>query len=188
METFEIPGFNQYKITKCGKVYSYYSNKFLNEILSNRGYYYVWLCNNGVSTKFYIHRLVAKVFLDIPFNDKYVINHKNGNKLDNRVENLEWCSIQDNVLHYYKYLDKFNNSSWKGESAVGLSNGRPPRKQSNINNRVLLNKDEYEHIYSLCEKKIPVRFIYRKFQNIDEGHIKAVYNFINGKKVHRMSV
>lgn len=48
----------------------------------------------------YIHRIVAKVFLDNPNKYKYV-NHIDGNKKNNCVENLEWCSAKDNTKHAY---------------------------------------------------------------------------------------
>lgn len=184
MELFDIPLYPNYKITKCGKVFSLYYNRFVSTSLSSRGYISVKLSRNGKSIHTSIHRLIALAFIGIPENEKMVVNHKNGDKLDNSIENLEWCTIQENVLHYYKYLQKFSKGN---ESAVGLSNGIPPRVQSNSNKKNILDKDQYKEIYSLCEKKIPVRFIFRKFPDIDLGHIKAVYNFINGSRRHYLN-
>lgn len=58
--------------------------------------------------KFYpLHRLVAEHFIPNPLNLPQV-NHKNGDRYDNRVENLEWCTAQDNILHAYRTKLKTN--------------------------------------------------------------------------------
>jgi hypothetical protein len=56
---------------------------------------------NGVRKKYYVHRVVALLYIPNPKNLKEV-NHKNGIKSDNRVENLEWCTRKENVQHAYK--------------------------------------------------------------------------------------
>lgn len=66
--------------------------------IGRNGYYGLTLQRNG--EKFYpdVHRLVAETFLD-NYNDSFVVNHKNGNKRDNRVCNLEWVSPRRNTEH-----------------------------------------------------------------------------------------
>jgi len=58
---------------------------------------------NGKSTGKLLHRLLALTYIPNPDN-KPDINHKNGKKLDNRVENLEWCTRSENSLHYHREL------------------------------------------------------------------------------------
>lgn len=64
--------------------------KLLKPHLGNNGYYAVALCKNGKVKRLSIHRLVASAFIDNPENLPCV-NHKSENKLENTVENLEWC-------------------------------------------------------------------------------------------------
>lgn len=65
------------------------------------GYYKVGLCKDGKIKKLRLHRLIALAFIPNPLN-KPCINHKNGNKLDNRIENLEWCTRAENNTHSYR--------------------------------------------------------------------------------------
>lgn len=67
-------------------------------IVGWHGYVWISLCKNGVSKTHSVHRLVAQAF--IPNIDKKPqVNHKNGVKTDNRVENLEWCTNSENQVH-----------------------------------------------------------------------------------------
>lgn len=80
---------NDYRIVK-GKILK------LNK--KRNGYLTVDLSKNGIVKTCTIHRLVANAFIDNPQN-KEQINHINAKKYDNRVENLEWCTYQENVEH-----------------------------------------------------------------------------------------
>lgn len=69
------------------------------------GYYRVGLCKNGKRTRYSLHRIIAKAFIPNPDNLP-TVNHKNGIKTDNRLENLEWVSYSDNNLHAWRVLNK----------------------------------------------------------------------------------
>lgn len=68
---------------------------------SGSGYKRVGLTLNGKSRPLLIHRLVAMAFIPNPEN-KPCVNHKNGIKSDNRLENLEWCTYSENTIHAFK--------------------------------------------------------------------------------------
>ena len=92
-----VPGYSKYTINKKGQVKSH--GKLIREFYSN-GYAKVCLSNKGVSKQFRVHRLVAMTWLPKPTADKTQINHIDGNKLNNSLENLEWCSPSENMLHF----------------------------------------------------------------------------------------
>jgi hypothetical protein len=70
---------------------------------NRHGYVDVKLGKDGVEKSHLVHRLVAQAFLDNA-EDKPQVNHKNGNKGDNRLENLEWSSLSENRLHAFRVL------------------------------------------------------------------------------------
>lgn len=99
----EFPGFPNYIITKDAKVYSKSHKKYLATQL-NAGYECITLNSFNKETKvktsktISMHILMATLYLPNPDNLPYV-NHKNSNRADNRLDNLEWISPSDNMKH-----------------------------------------------------------------------------------------
>ena len=87
-----------YLISNTGLVKNKITGKILKNSLSNDGYYCVGLAINKKNCRKRVHRLVATAFIENPNNYPYV-NHINGIKTDNNVENLEWCTPQQNTQH-----------------------------------------------------------------------------------------
>lgn len=73
----------------------------IKPFLDNNGYLTVTLSKEGKCNSRKIHRLVAEMFISNPKKLPQV-NHKDGNKYNNKVENLEWCSCKENILHAWK--------------------------------------------------------------------------------------
>lgn len=85
-----------YKVSNLGRVCN--TQKVLKQTVSRKGYARVGLHKNGNLKTIEIHRLVAQAFLDNP-NGFPEVNHKDENKLNNMVENLEWCTRKHNVTY-----------------------------------------------------------------------------------------
>lgn len=85
-----------YFVTECGRVIGKRGWELHPSITS--GYKEVKICENGEILYKRVHQLVAELYLDNPEN-KPVINHKNGNKLDCHKDNLEWSTYQENSEH-----------------------------------------------------------------------------------------
>lgn len=99
----DIPGYEGlYAITSCGRVWSYRHGKFLKDS-DSRGYRRVVLSLGNERKAFNIHRLVAEAYLPNPENLPCV-NHKDENKSNNSVNNLQWCSILYNNTYNDRHL------------------------------------------------------------------------------------
>jgi hypothetical protein len=91
---YQVSNYGNVRSLKFGKV------KLLNPTISKVGYYVVNIHNKKQTTHL-VHRLVAKVFIPNPEN-KRTINHIDGNKLNNKLSNLEWATDGENHKHAYK--------------------------------------------------------------------------------------
>jgi len=100
MTATQVIGFPAYHISDCGEVYSYYTHRQLKPQLHN-GYPSVTLCKNRCKYQLLIHRLVLIHFDRLPAVNE-VANHKDGDRLNNNIENLEWVTQSQNVKHAYK--------------------------------------------------------------------------------------
>lgn len=142
-----IRGFDfDYEVTDKGQFISH--ARYLNHNLpmklhlSKDGYQCVGLIKNGKSTAHRVHRIVACAFIPNPENKPY-INHIDGNKTNNCVENLEWCTQKENAYHAIHTLGRWSRSEKQSEAARRL--GESHRKLTMDDAR------EIRRIYELGE-------------------------------------
>jgi hypothetical protein len=95
-----IEDFPNYSINKNGVVINNFTNRIIKHHTDKKGYKRIGLRVGNKQKNFYVHRLVAKAFILNPHNKK-TVNHKNGIKSDNDVNNLEWMTIKENLKHAY---------------------------------------------------------------------------------------
>lgn len=100
-----VTKFKDYSVTTDGRVFSHRFNKIkeLSPAAASSGYANVTLSNGKVKQYFQVHRLVAMAFLPKPKGSD-IVNHIDGNKLNNALENLEWTTRKGNAKHYEKTI------------------------------------------------------------------------------------
>jgi len=95
----DIEEFPRYKISETGELYSKHTKRILTPTIYDN-YYRLRLAKNGKYLSKAIHRLVAQTYIE-NIDNKPIVNHKDGNTMNNNVDNLEWCTHSENVLHAY---------------------------------------------------------------------------------------
>ena len=113
-----IPAFNGYIETL-----RFTKGRIITELIDNRGYPYVRLYLEGKKVFKNVHRLVAIAFIDNPEN-KREVNHKDGNKRNYSIENLEWATAKENVKHAFE---------------TGLASGQPKKKVIDLSTGIIYN-------------------------------------------------
>lgn len=90
-----------YQVSNDGRVKRISTNRISNIIIDSRGYSKKAITLNGETRQYAVHRLVAETFIENPLN-KSEVNHIDGNKLNNCVENLEWVTRSENMKHAHE--------------------------------------------------------------------------------------
>lgn len=160
---YKIRGYEDYGITKTGKIYSYITKKWLSLDRSCRGYCKIRLADRrlGKFITFQVHRLVATQFLPNPYNLPEV-NHKDGNHGNNSVWNLEWCTREYNMRHA------------KETGLYKIEEDSP---------RAKLTKEQVIEIYKEYEKGSSKRDISRKY-NVSDCLVGEIVRGVRWSKTY----
>lgn len=92
-------------ITRRGSGNYHVNERIIYPSISKFGYYRIILCKEGVAGRYLVHRLVMLAFKK-NINNKPFVNHIDSDRLNNRVENLEWVTASENLIHSYEYGHK----------------------------------------------------------------------------------
>ncbi|MBV4357712.1 NUMOD4 motif-containing HNH endonuclease [Pinibacter aurantiacus] len=158
----DVTGFEKYyQISNKGNVQSLdrivYTNKgnarlvkgkLLTSRINNFGYLSVRLSYKGITRTLFMHRLIAQEFIDNPENKPFV-NHIDGNKTNNSIENLEWVSHSENISHAYR---------------SGLLNNN--RGANHHESRIVVSVHTGQAFYTIKEAANNAQMNYNTFRNL----------------------
>lgn len=125
----QLNSFPDYSVSSCGNVRrnagspKCASNRVLKQSSYHNGYRRVSICSQGKARYCLVHRLIAEAFIPNP-HSKPQVNHRDGDRTNNRVENLEWATNAENNQHAFKVL---------GRSVVrGSANGKAKLSEKTV--------------------------------------------------------
>jgi len=157
----KIPNYENYLVSSDGEIISskglhesrngrvvIYKDKEIKANKNHKGYLRVWLYKDFKRTQMFVHKAVALAFIDNPHSYNQ-INHKNGIKDDNTLDNIEWCDSLYNIRHRYEVLKQ-----------------KIPQKKGKI------TKSEFEEIL-INPNKNPNSYFMEKY-NLSRGHICSI--------------
>lgn len=144
----------KYEFGSDGSVWSLDFNhtgkrKQLKTYLDQDGYPTVVFNHDGIRSVVRVHRAVGILFLGPKPTPKHQVNHKNGIKADNRIENLEWVTCQENVVHGWRQIGRKISDSVRRNGAALFSGTRNPKAKINLETAKEIKRLRIECGYSL---------------------------------------
>jgi len=145
----KVKGFDNYIIDTEGNIYSLLTKKYLKPRIDDKGYLYTELCKDGKRYGKKVHRLVAETFIPNP-NNLPEVNHKDENKQNPCIENLEWCT------------SKYNSNYGTRKERVGSSirNSKNKKRKSiiqfDLSGNIVREYDTIERVkdYGFCQPNV----------------------------------
>jgi len=139
-------------VKSFGETTRKHNGRIMTPTIRSGGYFNLFLCRKSVCKIYKVHRIVAKAFCE-GYKEELQVNHIDGDKLNNRSDNLEWCTAKQNSIHAF---------------ATGLNKGK--KGEEHGNNR--LTELEVRKIKA-NEDKLTVRKLAKKF-NVSEGAVNGI--------------
>ena len=156
----EIYGVNkEYLISDDGKIFDVKENKYRKFTETKDGYYKVSFYVFGKYKRFLIHRLVLMTYNPVDNMDNLQVNHIDGNKKNNRIDNLEWCTLKENMKHAW------NTGLCKNSTPNGINS-----------HHHILTEEEVKTIKHLLSKNLS----YQKISGIFNVSKSTIYQISNG--------
>lgn len=153
-----IPGFEDYSVSKCGKVKSNRRNRLLSIITRRDGYKELGIRRDKQKYVMLVHRLVAMTYIPNPDN-KPCVNHIDSDRGNNSVDNLEWCTYKENLEH-------------------ASEKGRLIGKKGETNSSAVMSNDTCHLICKEIEQGIRLKTLSDKYGI----NLKTLSNIKNGKR------
>lgn len=153
------PDLVAYEVSDSGLVRRADTGQILKATENNRGYLVQQLNCDGRRRNFSVHRLVARCFIPNP-DGKPQVNHKDGNKRNNSVENLEWCTGKENVRHAVA-LGLVNTVTYFRGAPERVGHGRIQKGEANFNSKI--TEDDVRAIRASAESGTTKAALAREF-------------------------
>ena len=155
-----IPNYENYEINECGVIRIVKTKKIKKQRVGKDNYYKINLYKDGKSKTFRVHRLVAELFIPNP-NNYPIVNHIDGNSLNNHVQNLEWCTQRHNINH--------------GKRNQIVSQKLRNRKETSKPIMAILPNGDVEQYPSICEAARKLNGSSGTICQALNGEVKRVY-------------
>lgn len=209
-ETFnKIRGYgDKYSVSNLGNIRNDMNNKVLAPGVASNGYLTVSLCENGKCHTCTVHRLVAENFVSGKSATCRIVNHIDGDKTNNSADNLEWCTVKENVSHATNILGHKPGKSFRRVLCVNtgetFENVAEASKKMNVNRGNIISVingnrttaggyfwvaiDKPREKWDFYKSRTPVLCVETRemFKNVAEAqkktNIKNIYNVLSKRR------